>query len=163
MEKNLEEPVVNFAELVLVGAGPIGLELAVILHRMNIPFIHLEARQIGHTFTWWPRNTPFFSTTERIEIAGIPIQKVNQERTTGEKYLAYLRNIVEQFDLKINTYEPVVDIHKISEGFNLQTHTQTGERYYQTHKLILAIGDMDFPNLLNIPGEDLEHVSHYFL
>ena len=61
-------------DVAIVGAGPIGLELAVALKRAGVDYLHFEAKQIGHTFTWWPRNTYFFSTTERIEIAGVPIQ-----------------------------------------------------------------------------------------
>jgi thioredoxin reductase (NADPH) len=150
------------ADVAIVGAGPIGLELAAALKRAGVDYLHFEAGQIGHTFTWWPRNTYFFSTTERIEIAGIPIQNTAQQRTTGEEYLAYLRSVVEQLDLQVNTYEPVVGIERLESGFLLRTQPQTGERQYRCHKLILATGDMHGPNKLGIPGEDLPHVSHYF-
>jgi thioredoxin reductase (NADPH) len=146
----------------IVGAGPIGLELAAALKRASVQYLHFEAKQIGHTFTWWPRSTYFFSTTERIEIAGIPIPNTAQQRTTGEEYLAYLRSVVEQLDLKVRTYEPVVDIEARDGEFRLTTRAMTGERDYRCHKLVLAIGDMHGPNRLNIPGEDLPHVSHYF-
>jgi thioredoxin reductase (NADPH) len=150
-------------DVVIVGAGPIGLELAAALKRAGVDYLHFEASQIGHTFTWWPRNTYFFSTTERIEIAGVPIQNTTQGRTTGEEYLAYLRAVVEQFDLQVHTYEPVVDIQRRDGGFLLGTRPQTGERHYFCRKLVLAGGDMHRPHLLNIPGEDLPHVSHYFV
>lgn len=156
------QPTQQDAKIAIIGAGPIGLELAVAFKRLNIPYRHFEARQIGHTFTWWPRNTSFFSTTERIEIAGIPIQKTNQERTTGEEYLAYLRGVVEQYDLQINTYEPVVDISRQPDGYLLRTCKAGTEHPYFFRRLVLANGDMDFPNRLGIPGEDLPHVSHYF-
>ncbi|MGD8489286.1 MAG: NAD(P)-binding domain-containing protein [Anaerolineae bacterium] len=146
----------------VVGAGPIGLELAIALKRAGIDYIHFEAQQIGHTFTWWPRGTYFFSTTERIEIAGIPIQNLTQQRTTGEEYLAYLRSVVEQLDLPVRTYEPVVAATRQDEGFLLRTAPRSGERQYRCHNLVLAIGDMHNPNRLGIPGEDLPHVSHYF-
>lgn len=146
----------------IIGAGPIGIELATCFKRLGLDFIHLEARQIGYTMSWWPRNTSFFSTTERIEIAGIPMPSNTQARATGEDYLAYLRSVIEQLDLQINTYEPVVDIQTFSEGFLLKTSPLSGERLYFCQKLILAIGDMHAPNLLNIPGEDLPHVCHYF-
>jgi len=151
------------AEVALVGAGPIGLEMAAVLKRAGVDYLHFEARQIGYTMTWWPRQTYFFSTTERIEIAGIPLPNSAQGRATGEEYLAYLRGVVEQLDLQINTYEPVVGIMRAAEGFVLRTQPQTGERRYACRKLILAIGDMHRPNRLGIPGEDLPHVSHYFV
>jgi thioredoxin reductase (NADPH) len=112
--------------------------------------------------TWWPRNTSFFSTTERLAIAGAPIQNNHQGRITGEDYIAYLRGVVEQFDLPIRSYEPVVDIIRHAGGFELVTQPQTGEQRTRARRVVLAIGDMHYPNFLNIPGEDLPHVSHYF-
>lgn len=149
--------------LAVIGAGPIGLELAVALKRAGVEYLQFDAHQIGYTISWWPRNTHFFSTTERIELAGVPIQNTTQERTTGEQYLAYLRALVEQFDLQVHTYEPVVDIQRQEEGFLLLTQTSSGEKRYFCRKLVFANGDMDFPNLLGIPGEDLPHVSHFFI
>lgn len=148
--------------VIIVGAGPIGLELAAALKRARVDYIQFDARQIGYTISWWPRNTYFFSTTERIEIAGIPSQSINQHRLTGEEYLAYLRSVVEQLDLKVNTYEKIVDIQSLDGGYLVGSQSQTGPRLYFCRKLVLATGDMHAPNLLGIPGEDLPHVSHYF-
>lgn len=150
-------------EIAIIGAGPIGIELAVALKRSGKEFRHFDAHQIGYTISWWPRQTSFFSTTERIELAGIPIPNTNQGKVTGEDYLAYLRSMVEQFDLKIQTYEPVVSIQRQADGFVLTTQTAAGERRYQAQKVVVAIGDMHFPNKLGIPGEDLPHVDHYFV
>jgi thioredoxin reductase (NADPH) len=152
-------PTTNIA---IVGAGPIGIELAVSLKRLGVEYLHFDAQQIGHTLSWWPRDTTFFSTTERIEIAGVPIQSTAQGRTTGEEYLAYLRSIVEQFDLQVNTYEPVVGLGRTDGGFLLRTQPQTGPRTYLARNVVLASGDMHRPHRLQIPGEDLPHVSHYF-
>ena len=149
-------------DVAIIGAGPIGLELAVCLKQAGVDYIHFDARQIGYTISWWPRNTPFFSTTERIAIAGVPIQNNHQQRITGEDYLAYLRGIVEQFDLHIHTYEPVASLEQSSSEFVLTTEPLTGERRYVVRRVVLAIGDMHAPNSLAIPGEDLPHVSHYF-
>ncbi len=149
-------------DIAIIGAGPIGIELAVSLKRLGVDYLHFDAQQIGYTMSWWPRDTTFFSTTERIEIAGVPIQNTAQGRTTGEEYLAYLRSIVEQFDLHVNTYEPVVGIQRTDGGFLLQTQPQTGPRTYLARNVVLASGDMHRPHRLDIPGEDLPHVSHYF-
>ncbi len=149
-------------EVAIIGAGPIGLELAVCLRRAGVRYIHFDARQIGYTMTWWPRNTNFFSTTERLAIAGVPIPNNHQQRITGEEYLAYLRAVVEQFDLPLHTYEPVTAIAPAGEGFLLTTRPLGGERQYRARRAVLAIGDMEYPLRLGIPGEDLPHVSHYF-
>lgn len=146
----------------IIGAGPIGIELAVCLRRAGVDYIHFDAHQIAHTMTWWPRNTSFFSTTERLAIAGVPIQNNHQQRITGEEYVAYLRGVVEQFDLQINTYEPVTALAKTAEGFAITTQRLAGPRHYAAQRVVLAIGDMHFPLRLGIPGEDLQHVSHYF-
>lgn len=148
--------------VIIVGAGPIGLELAAALKRARVAYIQFDAQQIGYTISWWPRNTHFFSTTERIEIAGIPVQSATQQRLTGEEYLAYLRSVVEQLDLKVNTYEKIVEIHSLDGGYLVKSQTQTGPKFYFCRKLVLATGDMHAPHMLNIPGEDLPHVSHYF-
>lgn len=149
-------------EVALVGAGPIGIELAVCLKLADVPYVQFDAGQIGHTLTWWPRNTSFFSTSERLAIAGVPIPNNHQQRITGEEYLAYLRAVVEQFDLAINSYEPVTGLDHDETGFTLTTAPLTGERRYRARRVVLAIGDMHYPQRLNIPGEDLPHVSHYF-
>jgi thioredoxin reductase (NADPH) len=149
-------------DIIIVGAGPIGLELAAALKRARMNYLHLEAEQIGYTISWWPRNTNFFSTTERIEIAGIPSQSTTQQRLTGEQYLAYLRSVVEQLDLQVYTYERVFEIQRLEGGFLVSSQTQTGPRHYFCRQLVLATGDMHAPNKLGIPGEDLPHVSHYF-
>jgi thioredoxin reductase (NADPH) len=113
-------------DIIIVGAGPIGLELAAALKQARMNYLHLEAEQIGYTISWWPRNTNFFSTTERIEIAGIPSQSTTQQRLTGEQYLAYLRSVVEQLDLQVNTYERVFEIQRLEGGFLVSSQTQTG-------------------------------------
>ena len=149
-------------DVVIVGAGPMGLELAACLKRAGVDYLQFDARQIGHTISWWPRDTTFFSTTERIEIAGIPIQNATQGRTTGEEYLVYLRSVAEQLDLHVHTYEPVSDIQRTGDGFLVTTQGRAGQRLVSCRRVVLASGDMHGPNLLGIPGEDLPHVSHYF-
>src|SRR6478752_7748753 len=99
-------------DVILIGAGPIGLELAVALKRNNIDYLHFDARQIGYTISWFAPQTRFFSSNERIAIAGVPLQTWDQGKATREEYLAYLRRIVLQYDLKVRTYEPVVGIQR---------------------------------------------------
>jgi thioredoxin reductase (NADPH) len=146
----------------IVGAGPIGIELGAAFRVGGVQPLHIEARQVGHTLTWWPRNTEFFSTTERLAIAGVPIPSEHQGRITGEAYLAYLRAVVEQFDLRIRTYEPVIDLRRDNGFYRLTTDRHGVQRAYAAEKVVLAVGDMASPQRLEIPGEDLPHVSHYF-
>jgi thioredoxin reductase (NADPH) len=149
-------------DVIVVGAGPIGLELAVALKRAGIDYLHFDARQIGYTISWFPPQTKFFSSNERIAIAGVPLQTPAQEKSTREEYLAYLRSIVEQFDLEVQTYEPVVGIEKGDGEFLVTTQLAGGRKRYRGRRLVLCTGGTDKPRRLNIPGEDLPHVSHYF-
>ncbi len=149
-------------DVAIIGAGPIGIELAACLKTAGVDYVHFDAGQIGHTLTWWPRYTPFFSTTERLAIAGVPIPNNHQQRITGEEYLAYLRAVIEQYDLLINSYEPVAMLAPGAGGWELVTRPLAGERRYRARAVVVAVGDMHHPNRLAIPGEDLPHVSHYF-
>ena len=147
-------------QVVLVGAGPIGLELAVCLQHAGVDYVHLEAQQVGHTISWYPRQARYFSSPDRIAIAGVPLHSQDQSKATREQYLTYLHSVAEQFDLPINTFEPVQSIQRdpATSRFTVQTPKQT----YDAKQVILAIGDMHAPRPLGIPGEDLPHVSHYF-
>ncbi|MFA9480152.1 NAD(P)-binding domain-containing protein [Phycisphaerales bacterium AB-hyl4] len=152
------------AEVIIVGAGPIGLELAVVLKHMGVDYLHLDAGQVGQTVTRYPQQTRFFSSPERIAIAGVPLTLSDHNRASREQYLAYLRSVVQQFDLKVNTFERVTDI-KQSDGeyrFTLHTDRRGTPHTYQAKHLVLAVGDMHGPRKINVPGEDLPHVSHYF-
>lgn len=148
-------------DVIIVGGGPLGIELAVLLKRNNIDYLHFEARQIGDTISKWPRQTQFFSAPERVALAGIPVHSPNQQSLTGEMYLGYLRSVVEQCQLSIRTYEPVVDIQKEADGrFLLTTASLTGQNQVRCQRLVLATGNMNFPRQLGIEGEALPHVHH---
>jgi thioredoxin reductase (NADPH) len=148
----------SHAQVAIVGAGPIGLELAVSLKRAGLSLLHFDARQIGHTISWFAPQTRFFSSNDRIAIAGVPLQTADQSKASREEYLAYLRAVVEQFDLDVRTYEPVTGIAPCNGGFTLATSRAN----YQVEKIVLATGGTERPRRLKVPGEDLPHVSPYF-
>src|SRR5688572_26908908 len=118
-------------EVVLVGAGPIGLEMAVALKRAGVDYVHLDAKQVGYTVSWFAPQTRFFSSNERIAIAGVPLQTPDGSKCTREQYLTYLRTVVEQFDLQINTHEPVTEIAPLgTQGFDVTTRVAGAARQY---------------------------------
>jgi thioredoxin reductase (NADPH) len=160
--ENAYDGLMQSTEVAIVGAGPVGLEIAVALKRAGIEYLHLEAKQIGFTVSWFAPQTRFFSSNERIAIAGVPLVTPDQSKATREDYLAYLRAVVQQFHLQVNTYEPVIGIGRENGEFTLRTAPAGGHRTYRCRKLILATGGTDRPRRLNVPGEDLPHVSHYF-
>jgi len=150
------------AAVAIIGAGPIGLELAVALKQAGVDYLHFEAGQVGQTVSWYPKMTRFFSSADRVALCNVPLQTADRSKATREEYLAYLRNIVTQFDLEINTYERVTGIEKSEDVFTLQTNHHGSVRQCSVKNIVMAVGDMARPRLLHIPGEDLEHVSHYF-
>src|SRR5213082_1312671 len=127
-------------DVAIIGAGPIGIELAVGLKRAGIDYLQFDAKQVGYTISWFAPQTRFFSSNERIAIAGVPLQTPDQNKATREQYLAYLRGIVQQFDLRINTYEPVVGIERRDGGFALTTLPAEGEKKYWAKHLVLVTG-----------------------
>ena len=160
--------VTESTDVAVIGAGPIGLELAVALKRRAIDYLHFDGKQIGHTISWFAPGTRFFSSNERIAIAGVPLQTVDGGKCTREQYLTYLRTVVQQFDLDVRTYEPVIGIDRdgsgngAGRGFTLTTRHPGGERRYRANKIVLVTGGTDRPRRLDVPGEDLPHVNHYF-
>jgi len=149
-------------DVAIVGAGPIGLEMAAALKRRGISYLHFDARQIGYTISWFAPQTRFFSSNERIAIAGLPLETPDQSKSTREQYLTYLRSVVRLFDLQVRTYEPVIGIERGGGEFLLTTNPAGGGKQIRAARLILATGGTDQPRRLGIEGEDLPHVSHYF-
>src|SRR5262249_18511317 len=128
------------------------------MKKRGIDYLQFDAKQIGYTISWFAPQTHFFSSNERIAIAGVPLHTPSEDKATREQYLAYLRGVVELFDLKINTYEPITGIQPNGNGFTLTSPKGT----YQCRRLVLCTGGTDHPRRLNISGEDLPHVNHYF-
>ncbi|MFO7540020.1 MAG: NAD(P)-binding domain-containing protein [Chloroflexota bacterium] len=157
-----QQPVTH-TDVIVVGAGPLGIEMAITLARANVDYILIEARQIGDAISRWPPNTYFFSTPEHVALAGVPLHNLDQRNVSGEQYLAYLRTLVEMFDLNLRLYEPVTAVTRQADSsFMVQTAPRRGTQTYRARYVIMATGGMAGPRLLHIPGEDLPHVSHYF-
>ncbi|HWJ94864.1 MAG TPA: NAD(P)-binding domain-containing protein, partial [Telluria sp.] len=152
----------NKAEIALVGAGPVGIEIAVALKRAGLDYIHLDAGQVGQTIFNFAPGTRFFSSNERIAIAGVPLQTPDQTKSTREHYLNYLRTIVQQFDLQVRTFERIMSIDRADGGFILHTEGMHGLDRYRVQKLILATGGTAGPRRLGIPGEEQANVHHRF-
>lgn len=156
-------------DVAVIGGGPIGIETAIALSEQGVDVTLFEAKQIGEAIRRWPPNTRFFSTPEHVALAGVPVHNLDQGSITGEEYLAYLRMLVEYFDINLHNYEPVVGIEPMdgntggnTSGYIVRTAHRTGERRYGARTIVFCTGGMAAPRLLGIPGEDLAHVSHYF-
>jgi len=169
------------AKILLVGAGPIGIEMAIALKRCGLSYHHIEAGCLASTIAWYAPGTAFFSSPERLSLAGVPFEVSPHYKATREDYLHYLRSLVKQFELEIETYSRLSAIRKDSAGmFCARVEPSahgvggpeesgeltsagklSGSSEVVTAKLILAIGDMHLPRLLGIPGEENLFVSHF--
>jgi thioredoxin reductase (NADPH) len=146
-------------QVAIIGAGPIGLELAVAFKQAGIDYVQFDAGQIGSTIEWYPPLMLFHSSSDRLALAGMPIQTANQQKITREEFLAYLRALVQNFGLTVRTYERVTHVEKLPRGgFELRTTNDT----VRVEKVVLAIGAFHAPRLIDVPGEDLPHVTHHF-
>ncbi len=95
---------------VIVGAGPSGIETAIELRRRGVDACVFDAGPLGHTISWWAPGTRWFSSNDRIAIAGVPLNTVDQSKASREEYLNYLRSVVDQFSVPVNTFRRVVSI-----------------------------------------------------
>ncbi|EMI52340.1 NAD(P)-binding domain-containing protein [Rhodopirellula sallentina] len=108
----------EFVETVVVGAGPIGIETAIELQQRGLPARVYDAGPVGHTISWWAPQTRWFSSNDRIAIAGVPLHTVDQSKASREEYLNYLRGVVDQFDVDVRTFHRIVSIEPIAQEWD---------------------------------------------
>ena len=146
-------------DVVVVGAGPIGLETAYALSEKGHSVVVLDAGAVGSQIMRFPPTVRFFSSPERIAIANVPLESVAQEKTSREEYLAYLRSVVTLRGLSVRTYEEVTGVTGESGDFRVATKTSSGQtRSISCGSVVLAIGGTATSRKLGSPGEDLPHV-----
>jgi thioredoxin reductase (NADPH) len=152
-------------EVIIVGAGPSGLATAIACKHFNLDYVVLEQGSLVDGIARFPINMVFFTTPELMEIGGIPLTTPYDKPTRSEA-LRYYRKVVETFQLQVSLYEKVVAIHPPDtpgEAFVVESQTARGvTRTREARNVVLAMGYYEMPNMLNIPGEDLPHVSHFY-
>ncbi len=144
-------------DALIVGAGPTGLACGIELKRRGLNSVMIEKGCIVNSIYHYPTHMVFFTTPELLEIGGIPMTSLNEKPGRTEA-LKYYRRVAEYFKLDVHQYEQVVNITGEDEDFSVTTTKDL----YHARKIILATGYYDLPNLLNIPGEDLPKVIHYY-
>lgn len=143
--------------VIIVGAGPIGLATAIELKRQGIPSKIIEQGSLVNSIFHYPKDMTFFSTSDRLEIGNVPFISHNSKPTRREA-LEYYRRAAESYDLDINLYEEVQKIEGEDENFVVQTDKDR----YDTSKVVVATGFYDIARKMNIPGEELDKVKHYY-
>jgi thioredoxin reductase (NADPH) len=144
-------------DIIIIGAGPIGLACGIEATRRKLSYLILEKGCLVNSIFFYPLNMTFFSTSDKLEIGGVPFISHGNKPTRREA-LEYYRRVTEFWQLKVNTYEKVVGIEGVKGKFDVISH----KTRYRTRTVIVATGYYDQPNWLNIPGETLPKVKHYY-
>lgn len=145
-------------DLVIIGGGPIGLACALEARKAKLNYVILEKGCLVNSLYHYPANMTFFSTSERLEIGNVPFVSNNNKPTRAES-LEYYRRVAQSHSLNIRLFEEVLSVKKTKKGF---TVTSSKERY-STSYVIIATGFYDIPYQLNVPGEELPKVTHYYM
>ncbi len=145
-------------DLIIIGSGPIGLACAIAAKKNRLDYLILEKGCLVNSLYHYPVNMTFFSTSERLEIGGIPFVS-NSAKPTRNEALEYYRRVAVSASLNIKLFEEVLSVKEIAVQ-SLQI--KTVKDHYQSKNIIVATGFYGLPFLLNIPGEDLPKVTHYY-
>ncbi|UXP33150.1 YpdA family putative bacillithiol disulfide reductase [Reichenbachiella agarivorans] len=143
-------------DVIIIGGGPIGLACAIEAKKKNLSYLIIEKGCLVNSLYNYPMNMTFFSTSEKLEIGGVPFISHSPKPTRTEA-LEYYRRVTMNWDLKIRLYEKVTSVER-KEVFLIQTDKDS----YHSKHVVLSTGFYDLPFLLNVPGEDLPKVKHYY-
>ena len=144
-------------DVIIIGAGPIGLACSIEAKKRGLKNLILEKGVLVNSIYNYPQNMTFFSTSDKLEIGEVPFISQNPKPTRPEA-LEYYRRVCTAWDLDINLYETVKNINFKFKIFNIETDKSN----YESKNIIIATGFYDIPFPLNVKGENLSKVSHYY-
>ena len=153
--------------LIIIGGGPIGIACALEAKKRNISYLVIEKGTLVNSLYNYPVNMTFFSTSERLEIGGVPFVSNNPKPTRSEA-LEYYRRVTKDNQVHIHLFEEVGEIRSLSGEAGASAAGKpvyeviTKKSAYKTRNIIIATGFYDIPYLLHVPGEDLPKVKHYY-
>jgi thioredoxin reductase (NADPH) len=150
-------------EVLCIGAGPTGLATAIEAKRAGLRPLVVDKGCLCNALFYYPTNMVFFTTPELMEIGGLPMVTAGEKPTRNEA-LKYYRKCAEYYELELRLYETVERVRGAAGNFRVETRSADGRTpSYSAAHLVVATGYYDLPNRLGVPGEDLPHVSHYYL
>lgn len=144
-------------DVLIIGAGPIGLACAIEAKKAGLSHVIIDKGCLVNSIYNYPHNMTFFSTSDRLEIGEVPFISHNPKPTRPEA-LEYYRRVASSWKLHTRLYESVKDVTKKADVFQVKTSRGA----YSTQAIIIATGFYDLPYLLNVPGEELPKVKHYY-
>jgi putative YpdA family bacillithiol system oxidoreductase len=150
-------PIKKTKDVLIIGAGPIGIACALECKKKGLDYVVVEKGALTNSLYNYPLNMTFFSTSEKLEIGDIPFISINPKPNRNEA-LEYYRRVATSNNLHINLYEAILSVEKVNECFKIISEKNN----YTTKKVIVSTGFYDIPKMLNIPGEELPKVMHYY-
>lgn len=152
----------QFFDVLVIGAGPTGLACAIEAQRAGLRAVCVDKGCLCNSLFHYPSNMTFFTTPELLEIGDIPFASPNQKPNRNEA-LEYYRKVADHYRLDIRQYQTVTGIQGTDGDFRVLTHDRFDRKtVFSVRKVVIATGYYDLPNYLNIPGEDLSKVLHYY-
>jgi thioredoxin reductase (NADPH) len=150
-------------DIIVVGAGPAGLSVGVAARQAGLRCAIFDKGCVTQSIALYPTYGHFFSTPDRLELGGVPFLTQNDKPTRREA-LKYYRRIVQHFGLDVRQYHEVTSICREEDGFHVRTRAVHGgtDKKQVARYLVVASGYAGSPNLLDVPGEDLSKVTHYY-
>ena len=144
-------------DVAIIGAGPIGLACAIEAKKQDLSYIVLEKGLLTNSVYYFPLNMTFFSTPDLLEIGDVPFI-ISEEKPKRVDALKYYWRVAQHHRLKVQLNTNVNEVRRNGSGFDIRT--SAGK--LRARNVVVATGFYDNPNYLNVPGEELPHVSHYY-
>jgi bacillithiol disulfide reductase len=144
-------------DMLIIGAGPIGMACGIEAEKSNLSYLIIDKGCLVNSIYNYPKGMTFFSTSEKLEIGDVPFIS-HLAKPNRFEALEYYRRVASTWQLNINLYEKVESVDRLEEAFEIKSDKDT----YQAKNIIVATGFYDFPYLLNIEGEGLSKVKHYY-
>lgn len=148
----------NKFDVLIIGGGPIGLACGLAAKKAGFSYIIIEKGTLVNSLYNYPLNMTFFSTSERLEIGGVPFMSLHAKPNKQEA-IEYYRRVVTSYNLQIKLFEKVEKVLPLGKN---NFEVTTSKNKYVARNIIIATGFYDIPVYLNVPGEDLAKVTHYY-
>ena len=152
----------NSFDVLVIGAGPTGMASAIEAQRAGFSVVCVDKGCLVNSLFHYPANMTFFTTPELLEIGDIPFTTANQKPNRHEA-LEYYRNVAQHYQLEVRQYQRVTSVSGADGAFQVHTIDRFDQSHtYSAKKIVAATGYYDLPNTMQIPGEELPKVMHYY-